>query len=87
MPPTTPPTIGPTGVELVVVMGRVDDVEVGSDVEAGEGTLREVPTPEPELPTLGVTRKKSRMYRLVELAAVTMMSISWVPSASFGVWK
>ena len=35
----------------MVAMGRVDVVEVG------EGALREVPTPEPELPAMGVTRK------------------------------
>ena len=52
------------------MMGRVDDVE------AGEGALREVSTPELDPPGPGVMRKKSRMYGLVELAVFTMMSIS-----------
>lgn len=55
MPPTTPPTIAPIGVEVVVVMGTLDGVDVGV------GTLREVPTPELDPPAVGVMRKKSRM--------------------------
>lgn len=50
MPPTKPPTIGPTGVEFLVAMGRVDDVEVGEDVEVEECTPFEAPTPELDPP-------------------------------------
>lgn len=51
IPPTTPPTIGPTGVALVVTMGKLDDVEVG------DGALREVSTPEVDPPAMGEMRK------------------------------
>jgi len=81
IPPTTPPTIAPTGVACVVTMGRLLDDEVGV------GMLREVETPSWTPPVLGVMRKQSRMYGLVKLAVTTVRSILWVPSASFGVWK
>jgi len=57
------------------------------DDELGVGRLRDVETPSWVPPELGVMRKQSRMNRLVQLAVVTVMSILWVPSASFGVWK
>ena len=69
MPPTTPPTIAPTGVDFEVTMGRLDDVELGA------GTPREVETPEWSPPALGVMRKASRINGLVELAVVTLISI------------
>lgn len=84
IPPTTPPTIAPTGVACVVTIGRVDCVEEGA--EEGAGALREVSTPETDPPE-GAMRKKSMMNRLVELAVVTVRLILWVPSASCGVWK
>ena len=65
----------------MVTMGRL------LDEEEGAGTLREVETPSWAPPVLGVTRKASRMNWLVKLAVDTVMSILWVPSASFGVWK
>ena len=68
IPPTTPPTIAPTGF-CVVTVGRPDDVEVE------EGSLRDVITPEWEPSMVGVMRRKSTMYALVSLAAVTVMSI------------
>ena len=70
IPPTTPPTIAPTGVACVVTMGRVDCVEEGA--KEGAGALREVSTPEMDPPAEGATRKKSMMNWLVQLAVVTV---------------
>jgi hypothetical protein len=64
MTPTTPPTIEPTGVTLVLddseVEGGLDDVEVegGLDnVKVEGGMLREVTTPKLDSPAEGETRK------------------------------
>lgn len=55
------------------------DVEVGS--------MDVVWSPELYVPAVGVKANKSKMYKFVSLAVVTVMLIVCWPSASFGVAK
>jgi hypothetical protein len=64
IPPTTPPTLGPTKLTEVARVVAPDDVKAEGeldDVKVEGGVLREVTTPESDPSAEGETRKQSTM--------------------------
>ena len=68
-PPTTLPTMRPTGVGFIRVVAVG-----GAEVEGGEGAIVVIVTAELGVPTLGTISIPSKMNKFVSFATVTNIS-------------